>query len=58
MSLFIAIHTYKYGTETYLVEAKREPSLSQVIRACDIDFEPDREEYLEICEAGKVYKIK
>jgi hypothetical protein len=59
---YAAIHTHRYGTSFYLVRAAVEPTEAELIDACNIEFESDRDEGIEIelideirtVEAGKV----
>lgn len=51
--LWIVVHTHRFGTSTYLVRAKRCPSIKRVVKKCEIDYEPDREESIEIDPAGE-----
>lgn len=58
-SLFVVIHEHRFGVSTYLVRSERRPSETRVIEACEIDFEPMREEVITIAEVddGEVVEI-
>jgi hypothetical protein len=56
-TLFIVMHTHRFGTDQYLVRAKKMPREGDVVKKCEIDFEPDRGEYIEIDVAGKIIDI-
>ena len=51
MKNYIIIHRHKYGSSVYLGEAETLPTEKQVVKTFDIDFEPDKEEYIEIFES-------
>ena len=46
----IVTHTHRHGTSNYFVNFTGKGNLTEkkVIKACDIDFEPDREEFINI----------
>lgn len=46
--LYTVTHHHRHGNSTYLVYCKDLPSEQEVIKYCKIDFEPDREEYIDI----------
>jgi hypothetical protein len=48
---WVVMHHHRHGTSANIVECSHEPTEEEVIAACDIDFEPDREEYIEIDRA-------
>lgn len=58
----LVLHHNRFGVDTFLVNyaGKGVPSEKRVVKACNIDFEPDREEYLEIMTVSEdeVVKIK
>ena len=51
MKNYIIIHHNKYGSSVYLGKAKIVPTEKQVVKTFDIDFEPDKEEYIEVFES-------
>ena len=46
--LWTILHFHRHGTEVWTVSGEMEPSETQVVRSLGIDFEPDRDELLEI----------
>ncbi len=51
--LYIAVHHHRFGVSVYPVLCSHYPSLEEIIEAWKIDFEPEREEYIDIEESGK-----
>lgn len=55
--LYIAVHHHKYGESVFPVRSDHFPLEEEVINAWDIDFEPDKDEYICIepsCEAIEI----
>jgi len=48
MDIYLVQHQHRHGTSFYLIRADHLPTEDEAIRAHDIDFEEDRDEYLEI----------
>lgn len=48
MPKYIVIHEHDHGTTSYLVEYEKEPTISQLVRCLDLDFEPSKGESLTI----------
>jgi hypothetical protein len=48
MAKFIVIHEHTHGTTSYLVEYEKEPTISQLVRCLDLDFEPSKDEGLTV----------
>ena len=48
MARFIVIHEHDHGTTSYLVEYEKEPTISQLVRCLDLDFEPSKGESITI----------
>lgn len=48
MAHYIILHNHRFGTTAYVVKASKLPTEKEVVKALGIDFEPDREEYIEI----------
>ena len=46
--LYIALHSHRFGYSSYIIRCNRYPSVDEVIDLCNIDFESDREEDIEI----------
>lgn len=44
MNLYIVIHEHRFGVSPFLVQCDHWPTQEEVINACDIDFESDRED--------------
>lgn len=58
MKKYIAIHVHEYGISTYLFKSSDPlPSEKKVIRALNIDFEPDKDEYIDIYETNGIFKV-
>jgi len=55
--LFIVKHTHRFGATYYLVRAKKLPRVGDVVRKCEIDYEPDRGEYVEVEVAGNILEM-
>jgi hypothetical protein len=53
MTKYIVIHEHAGGTTSYLVEYKKKPTISQLVRCLDLNFEPSREEGLIIDRVAK-----
>lgn len=58
----IITHTHRHGTSNYFVNFVGKGHLTEkkVIKACDIDFEPDREEYIDIekVDESEIVEVK
>jgi hypothetical protein len=46
--LYIARHSHRFGEDIYLAKCDRYPTTEEVVNTFGIDFEPDREEVIEI----------
>lgn len=46
-NLWIALHHHNFGCTTYLFTAYTEPTIEQIIKTCEINYEPDIGEDLE-----------
>ncbi len=51
-TLYGVYHHHEYGGSTYLLWADHDPSEEEVILACGIDFEPDRDEWISVDSIG------
>ena len=58
MDLYVIIHHHRHGVTTYLVRSDHIPGEDEVIRECDIDFEPDREEYIDIEQCDDIKELQ
>jgi len=56
-ALYAVCHTHRHGTSAFLVRADHFPTEEEVVKACGIDYEPERDETIEISEAGEVLDI-
>jgi hypothetical protein len=45
---YVVLHTHKFGVSTYLVQSDCFPTERQVVRCLGLDFEPHKEETIEI----------
>lgn len=56
---YFVLHSHRHGQSNYIVECSHYPSEEEVIEHCNIDFEPLKEETIEISEMhdGDVIKI-
>jgi len=57
MDLYAITHTHRHGTDVYVVRCNHEPDEDELIKALDIDFEPDREEWLGVSVLGPIIDI-
>lgn len=48
--IYIVTHSWKYGECTNIVKSTSEPTEAEIVEALDIDFAPDRDEYITISE--------
>jgi hypothetical protein len=48
MNLYIVTHHHRFGTSVGLVESDHEPGEDEVIRALQLDYEPHKQEWIEI----------
>ena len=52
--LYILVHNHKYGISTYPVLSNHFPTVEEIVKIWKIDFEPDREEWVNVEEAEEV----
>lgn len=50
--LYGVYHHHEYGGSTYRLWADHDPSEDEVILACGMDFEPDKDEWICIDSIG------
>jgi hypothetical protein len=55
--LWTILHSHRHGTDVWIASAEVEPTGTQVVRCLGIDFEPDREECLEIHRVDKISSL-
>ncbi len=56
--LYTVRHSHRHGESTYVIKSDHLPTQEEVIEKLDIDFEPDREEFIEIDGPMKIDTIK
>lgn len=57
--LYIVVHHHEFGASTRLVRCARFPLEEEVVEACGFDFEPDKNEYIDIDPSSeKIVEIK
>lgn len=49
MNIFAVTHLHEYGSTVYLVSSKTDPTVKQLVRDLDLNFEPSKLESLEVC---------
>lgn len=57
MMLFSIIHEHRHGVSTDVVTCDRWPTKDEVVAACNLDYEPDMDETIEIIRIGDISKI-
>ncbi len=58
-NLFIAMHTHKHGIDVYPFISDSEPDKSVIIQSLCIDFEEEKDEYLDVYSVhGEIKHIK
>lgn len=50
--LMIVHHSHRHGDSVYLIKASEVPSEEELVERLGIDFEPDREEFIEVTDNG------
>lgn len=50
MTVYVVLHTHRFGTSVYLVRSPYPPTEDDVVATLQLDFEPDREEQIDISE--------
>jgi len=59
MKLFLVMHHHRHGVDAFLIMAEKEPEIDDLVKACDLDYEPIREdENLEISEVDFIRVIE
>jgi hypothetical protein len=48
LKLYTVVHEHRFGVDCYLTKWSTTPTLRQVIRCCDIDYEPEMSESITI----------
>jgi hypothetical protein len=49
MSYYVVTHLHEYGASSYVVTSDKFPTVKQIVRELDINFEPSKSESLQIC---------
>ena len=47
-TLFVVYHHHEYGGGLHLAWADHEPTEQEVVAACGLEFEPDRDEWIVV----------
>ena len=58
---FVVTHSHRHGVTTGLVigeKGQRKPTPAEAIKLLQLDFEPDREEFVEVTEVAPVFLSK
>jgi len=58
---FVVTHSHRHGVTTGLIigeKGQNKPTPAQVIKLLQLDFEPDREEFVEVTEVAPVFLSK
>lgn len=55
--LFVVLHTHRHGISMYPVRASKKPTDKELIKKFEIDFEPDREEFIEVEEFTEITEM-
>jgi hypothetical protein len=46
--IWVVLHTHRHGVSIYHMRSAQRPGEDEAVKALEIDFEPDREEFLDI----------
>lgn len=57
-SIYTVTHEHRFGETFYLVRSNHVPSETEVVKAHNIDFEPDKEEVIIIGDPIEIGDIK
>ena len=55
--LWIITHSHRHGTDAWAVSSEAEPTETQLVRCLEIDYEPSREEFIEIHSIDDVTRL-
>lgn len=58
MKLFVVMHSHQYGVDWHFCKCAKEPKVKQVVERLDIDYEPEREETIEIVQVPAERNVK
>jgi len=56
--LYVVIHEHRHGTSVWALWAEMLPSEEQAVMSLEIDFEPDREEFICIEEIDEIQTLQ
>ena len=56
-SLFIVTFSHEYGTDAWLVRSHNKPTIEQVVKKFDVNFEEEKGESIGIDEPGFIEEI-
>ncbi len=56
--LFAIYHHHEYGSSQWLLWSEIDPTQEQVVEALDMDFEPEKDEYIDIEEIDKIHTLE
>lgn len=48
MSVYVVMYLHEYGSNAYLVSSEATPTVKQLVRELDLNFEPSKSESLQI----------
>lgn len=57
-SFWTALHSHRHGNSIYVVESDHQPSEEEVVKVLGIDFEPGRNETIDIDGPMSITKLK
>ncbi len=46
--LMTVLHAHRHGVTSYLIRASKIPTEKQLVKKLEIDFKPDRDEFIEV----------
>lgn len=56
--LFAIYHSHEYGSSQWLLWSEIVPSEEQVVEYLEIDFEPEKGEYIDVEEIEEIHELK
>jgi len=57
MRLFIVTFSHEYGTDAWLVRSHKKPTIEQVVKRFDVDFEEEKNESIGIDDVGPIEEM-
>ena len=58
MKLFLVMHHHRHGVDAFLIMSEWEPMIKDLVMACDLDYEPDRDENIEFLEVDHIQVVE